>query len=67
MNVAEGFVKECRYFLILAGELGYGDTSSLSALLDEVSRILAYTSAILVCLTAVFISPQGYQSETLPR
>jgi four helix bundle protein len=48
MNVAEGSVEECRYFLILASDLGYGDTSSLSALLDEVSRMLnAYASAIL--------------------
>src|SRR5919106_783877 len=48
MNVAEGSVEECRYFLILAGDLGYGDTSSLSALLDEVSKMLnAYASAIL--------------------
>jgi four helix bundle protein len=48
MNVAEGSVEECRYFLILANDLGYGDTSSLSGLLDEVSRMLnAYASAIL--------------------
>jgi four helix bundle protein len=48
MNVAEGSIEECRYFLILATDLSYGDTSSLSALLDEVSRMLsAYASAIL--------------------
>ena len=48
MNMAEGSVEECLYFLILASDLGYGDTSSLSALLDEVSRMLsAYASAIL--------------------
>ena len=48
MNIAEGSVEECRYYLILASDLGYGDASSLSALLDEVSRMLnAYTSAIL--------------------
>jgi four helix bundle protein len=48
MNVAEGSVEECRYFLILASDLGYGDTSRLSALLHEVSRMLnAYASAIL--------------------
>jgi four helix bundle protein len=48
MNVAEGSVEECRYFLILASDLGYGDTSRLSTLLDEVSRMLnAYASAIL--------------------
>ena len=48
MNVAEGSVEECRYFLILASDLRYGDTSNLSELLDEVSRMLnAYASAIL--------------------
>ena len=50
MNVAEGSVEECRYFLILASDLRYGDTSNLSELLDEVSRMLnAYASAILIC------------------
>jgi four helix bundle protein len=48
MNIAEGSVEECRYFLILAADLGYGDTASLSAQLDEISRMLnAYASAIL--------------------
>ena len=48
MNMAEGSVEECRYFLILAKHLGYGDTAVLMASLEEVSRLLnAYTSAIL--------------------
>ena len=47
MNMAEGFVEECRYFLILAKDLGYGDTQKLSAMLEEVSRLLsAYATAI---------------------
>jgi four helix bundle protein len=46
--MAEGSVEECRYFLILAKDLGYGDTQKLSATLEEVSRLLgAYTAAIL--------------------
>jgi hypothetical protein len=41
-------VEECRYFLILAKDLGYGDTQALSAGLEEVSKLLgAYTAAIL--------------------
>ena len=53
MNVAEGSVEECKYFLILADDLGYGNTSSLSALLEEVSRMLhAYASAILTSSTS---------------
>jgi four helix bundle protein len=48
MNVAEGSVEECRYFLILAKDLGYGDVQKLFAMLEEVSRLLgAYAAAIL--------------------
>jgi four helix bundle protein len=48
MNMAEGSLEECRYFLILAKDLGYGDTGKLSAMLEEVSRLLnAYAAAIL--------------------
>jgi four helix bundle protein len=48
MNMAEGFLEESRYYLILAQDLGYGDTSSLITSLQEVSRLLnAYASAIL--------------------
>jgi four helix bundle protein len=48
MNIAEGSVEECRYFLILVKDLGYGDTERLAPLLEEVSRLLnAYTAAIL--------------------
>jgi four helix bundle protein len=48
MNIAEGSVEECRYFLILTRDLGYGDTERLAASLEEVSRLLnAYVAAIL--------------------
>lgn len=48
MNMAEGSVEECRYFLILAKDLGYGETQNLYGALEEVSRLLgAYTTAIL--------------------
>jgi four helix bundle protein len=48
LNIAEGSLEECRYFLILAEDLGYGDTATLHAALEEVSRMLtAYASAIL--------------------
>ena len=53
LNMAEGPVEECRYFLILAGDLGYGDTQKLTAMLEEVSRLLnAYTAAILASSTS---------------
>jgi len=48
LNMAEGSVEECRYFLILTKDLGYGDTQALSAALEEVSKLLsAYAAAIL--------------------
>ncbi len=47
MNTAEGSVEECRYYLLLAGDLGYGSTGDLAARLNEVSRLLtAYAQAI---------------------
>jgi four helix bundle protein len=47
MNIAEGSLEESRYYLILAQDLGYGDTEKLTTLLEEVSRLLnAYAKAI---------------------
>jgi four helix bundle protein len=48
MNIAEGSVEECRYYLILAKDLGYGEPPGLKPALEEVSRMLnAYAAAIL--------------------
>ena len=48
MNIAEGSIEECRDYLILAKDLGYGDTENLTATLEEVSRLLnAYADTIL--------------------
>jgi four helix bundle protein len=48
MNVAEGSVEESRYYLILARDLGYGETGELMASLEEVSRLLyAYAASLL--------------------
>ena len=48
LNIAQGSLEECRYYLILAKDLGYGDTDQLMAQLEEVSRLLAgYLSSIL--------------------
>jgi four helix bundle protein len=48
MNMAEGSIEECRYYLILAKDLGYGDTAQITASLEQVSRLLgAYAAAIL--------------------
>jgi four helix bundle protein len=40
MNIAQASLEECRYFLILAEDLGYASTDSLLILLDEASRFL---------------------------
>ncbi|MBI4906668.1 MAG: four helix bundle protein [Acidobacteria bacterium] len=48
LNIAESSLEECRYYLILAQDLGYGDTSALTASIEEVSKMLnAYTTAVL--------------------
>jgi len=48
LNIAEGSVEESRYYLILAQDLGYGDTQALTTTLEEVSRLLnAYVRTIL--------------------
>ena len=48
MNLAEGSLEECRYYLILASDLAYADTKLLAADLEEVSRFLgAYAKALL--------------------
>jgi len=40
-NIAQGSMEESRYYLVLAKDLKYGDTSQLRVDLDEVSRMLA--------------------------
>lgn len=48
LSIAEGSLEECRYYLILAEDLGYGKTDALTTTLEEVSRLLnAYARAIL--------------------
>jgi four helix bundle protein len=48
LNIAEGSLEECRYYLILAQDLGYGPTESLMGMLEETSRLLnGYARAIL--------------------
>jgi four helix bundle protein len=40
-NIAQGSLEECRYYLILTKDLGYGETSMLNSQLEEVSKMLA--------------------------
>jgi four helix bundle protein len=39
-NIAQGSLEECRYYLILARDLNYGDPRELTVSLEEVSRML---------------------------
>jgi four helix bundle protein len=48
LNISQGLVEECRYYLILVRDLGCGKTEELNASLEEVSKLLTgYRSAIL--------------------
>jgi len=48
LNIAQGSLEECRYYLILARDLDYGDPGALCQQLEGVSKLLdAYTRAIL--------------------
>jgi four helix bundle protein len=47
MNVAQGSLEECRYYLILTNDLGYGETMELNRQIEEVSKMLgSYSAAI---------------------
>jgi four helix bundle protein len=48
LNIAQGSLEECRYYLILIADLRYGDTSELNERLEGVSRLLtAYTNVVV--------------------
>ena len=47
-NIAQGSLEECRYYLILAGDLEYGDIHGLTNSLEEISKMLdRYIHSIL--------------------
>jgi four helix bundle protein len=48
LNIAQGSLEECRYYLILAQDLGYGPSAEFTFMLEETSRVLdSYSKAIL--------------------
>ena len=48
MNIAQASLEECRYYLILANDLDYYNTTSLMETLEETSKLLeAYISSLL--------------------
>jgi four helix bundle protein len=47
-NIAQGSLEECRYYLILSNDLGFGKNSELTPKLIEVSKLLdAYMKTLL--------------------
>jgi four helix bundle protein len=47
LNIAQGSLEECRYYLILSGDLRYGENMQLREMANEVSKILdTYGTAI---------------------
>ncbi|MFH1217686.1 MAG: four helix bundle protein [Pseudomonadota bacterium] len=44
LNIAQASLEECRYYLILAQDLGYGNASQLTEQLEEASNYLTHTS-----------------------
>ncbi|MEX2362919.1 MAG: four helix bundle protein, partial [Balneolaceae bacterium] len=48
LNISHGSLEECRYYMILSKDLGYGETKDLNEILQEVSKLLdGYSKAIL--------------------
>jgi len=47
-NIAQGSIEESRYYLILVRDLEYGDVSKLIQLLEEVSKLLAAYSQVIL-------------------
>ena len=48
LNISQGSLEECKYYLILAKDLNYVDTINLTEKTEEVGRLLeAYHKAIL--------------------
>jgi four helix bundle protein len=47
LNIAQGSLEECRYYLILSQDLSYGQTNELEDISEEVSKLLeAYSNGI---------------------
>jgi four helix bundle protein len=47
LNISQGSLEECRYYLILSKDLGYGHNGELDQQLIEVSKLLqSYMSSI---------------------
>jgi four helix bundle protein len=59
-NIAQGSLEECRYYLILSQDLGYGDTHQLMADLEEISRMLEAYMRAMTSGSRIMQDPTGY-------
>jgi len=61
LNIAQGSLAECRYYLILVRDLGYGDPVHCMGCLEEVSKLLdRYCSLVLESESIVRESEESY-------
>ncbi len=52
-NISQGSLEECRYYLILARDLGYAETNALEDELDRIGRVIdSYIRVMLSNRTA---------------
>ena len=64
LNIAQGSLEECRYYVVLSNDLNYGENIQLKTLIEEVSRILdSYYNTIVKSHTNRFLS---FFSSILP-
>jgi len=48
LNISQGSLEECRYYIILSKDLGYGVRAQFDQNLQEISKLLdAYSKAVL--------------------
>jgi len=47
-SMSRGSIEECRYYLILARDLQYGEKSELNSLLEEVSKLLVSCRSVVL-------------------
>jgi four helix bundle protein len=48
LNISQGSIEECRYYLILAKDLNYDDSELIMGKLEEVSRILESFRKVII-------------------
>lgn len=47
LNIAQGSLEECKYFIFLSKELGFGENKELEEIAEETSKVLtAYRNSI---------------------